>query len=107
MLHLALQSQNRASRLKLTDWTACARESQMITVEKMVREMRLLKGISQQHLANRIGVNKQFVSNFERETCEIPLKYFSIIAKTLGLDLKLMIEVRIANVSTAIREHFD
>ena len=78
----------------------------MITVEKMVREARAEKDISQAHLARRMGIHKQMVSNFEREECRIPLKYFSIIAKALGLDMKLMIEVRIANMSEETRQFF-
>ena len=79
----------------------------MITVEQMVRDMRMVNSISQSALAKRIGVHKQMVSNFEREVCRIPLKYFSTIAKVLDMDLKLMIEVRIANLSTETRQYFE
>lgn len=78
----------------------------MITVEQMVRDMRVAKDVSQAHVAKRLGVHKQMVSNFEREMCQIPLKYFSIIAKMLGMDLQLMIEVRIANLSEETRSYF-
>ena len=57
-----------------------------------VREFRTLRGISQVELAERAGVNRQYVSDLERGHVVKQVGYLLRLLQHLGVDVTLTLE---------------
>lgn len=54
------------------------------------------KGLAQDDVGRVLGFgNGQYISNIEREECQLPVKHFKEIAKLYGVDLMLLIQMAV------------
>jgi len=72
----------------------------------LIRSKRLSVGISQTELAKRLGVSPQFISNIEREVCELPAVFYKKTAKLLQIHKYEFTEVRRKMAENDVEEAF-
>jgi len=62
-------------------------------LRNLLREARERKGLSQRELAKRVGVTKAAISHFETGRATPTLATFARLARVLGLDLAVLLEL--------------
>ena len=66
-------------------------DERMVAFGKRVREVRKVKGISQEKLAEMAGIDRSYMGNIERGEKNITLKKIYEICDALQIDIKLLI----------------
>jgi transcriptional regulator with XRE-family HTH domain len=57
---------------------------------ELIKQAREKAGVTQKDLAKVLQVNAQFISNIERGVCQMPVRHFRLISKTLNLPITLL-----------------
>lgn len=71
---------------------------------EVVRALRLDRGLTQSELAEKIGVHSQFVSNAERQLCNLPKQNMKRFVKALSLTQSERLEILGAIVNDEINQ---
>ena len=66
-------------------------DERMVAFGKRVREVRKVRGISQEKLAEMAGIDRSYMGNIERGEKNITLKKIYEICDALQIDIKLLI----------------
>lgn len=67
----------------------------LITLEQMLASRRKQCGLNQTVIARELGLsNGQFVSNWERNLCPMPVRYFRKVSQLLGIPIREMVDHR-------------
>jgi transcriptional regulator with XRE-family HTH domain len=74
---------------------------------QIIKRNRMERGVSQDRLARHLGyASGQFVSNFERGTCPLPLKQIKAAADFLKISHKVIIGALIAEYADELKSIF-
>jgi len=70
------------------------------------KDHRLSKGFSQKDLADELGVNKQFVSNWERGLCSPPMDAVKQITSLLRIPKKNVVTLFVEETEKSLKTAF-
>lgn len=61
-------------------------------------------GISQQDLAEKLGIHAMYVSNLERSLCGLPAKRYREISRILKIDIETLISAYLKDQAKKVRD---
>jgi len=69
----------------------------------MLKRKREKAKMSQWDLARKLGVHAQFVSNWERNVCSVPLKHLDKVSVYLDIPKKKLLQMRVDRYQEKLR----
>jgi transcriptional regulator with XRE-family HTH domain len=77
-----------------SDYTICAVPNIKATFGLRIRELRQAKGISQEALADKAGLDRTYISSIERGKRNVSLLNIELLAKALGVKPHQLLELK-------------
>jgi len=91
-LGLKLDHEKVKEKFSIKEWKYIIREARYVEVAIEIRRLRKMNGLSQEELAMKVGVKREYISRIESGRQNMNLKTLIKIASAVGKEFKFKFE---------------